>query len=152
MQRSASMHLTITPDGPRGPRRVLAPGAIYVASKLGMPIVCIGVGYDRPWRFGSWDRFAVPRPGSRCRAVVSPAMRIPGDLDREGVEHYRQQVQRMLNRLTLEAEAWAEAGTRKMHEQPVRTGHVKRRRRDRPHAVTAGRQPATSPVGEPLEF
>ena len=31
-------HLTITPDGPRGPRRVLAQGPIFLASKLGLPI------------------------------------------------------------------------------------------------------------------
>jgi hypothetical protein len=32
------------------------------------------------------------------------------------VEHYRIEVERMLNRLTREAEAWAEAGTRKVNE------------------------------------
>ena len=56
------MNLTITPDGPRGPRRQLAQGPVYLASKLGMPIVAMGFGYDRPWRFNSWDRFAIPRP------------------------------------------------------------------------------------------
>ena len=44
-------------------------------------------------------------------------MLIPADLDRDGIEHYRREVERMLNRLTLEAEAWAEAGTRKVNEQ-----------------------------------
>jgi lysophospholipid acyltransferase (LPLAT)-like uncharacterized protein len=39
LAKSIKMHLTITPDGPRGPRRVMAPGAIFLASKLGMPIV-----------------------------------------------------------------------------------------------------------------
>ena len=37
-------------------------------------------------------------------------------VDREGVEHYRQQVEDVLNRLTLEAQAWAEAGTPKIDE------------------------------------
>jgi lysophospholipid acyltransferase (LPLAT)-like uncharacterized protein len=116
LAKSQKMNLTITPDGPRGPRRRLAQGPVYLASKLRIPIVAMGFAYDRPWRFNSWDRFAIPRPYSRARAVVSPMMPIPPDLDREGVEHYRIEVERMLNRLTLEAEAWAEAGTRKVNE------------------------------------
>jgi lysophospholipid acyltransferase (LPLAT)-like uncharacterized protein len=120
LRKSQHMNLTITPDGPRGPRRVLAQGPIYLSSKLGMPIVAMGFGYDLPWRVKSWDRFAIPKPYTRARAVVSPQMVIPPDLDREGVEHYRQQVEQMLNRLTVEAEAWAEAGTPKIDEVPVR--------------------------------
>lgn len=120
LRRSRNMNLTITPDGPRGPRRVLAQGPIYLSSKLQMPIVLLGLGYDRPWRANSWDRFAIPKPYSRARAVVSPALNIPSNLDREGIEHYRQQVERLLNRLTVEAEAWAKSGTRKLDERPVR--------------------------------
>jgi len=120
LRKSQHMNLTITPDGPRGPRRVLAQGPVYLSSKLGLPIVAMGFGYDRPWRVNSWDRFAVPKPFSRARAVVSPPMYIPPDLDRQNVEQYRLKVERMLNRLTLEAEAWAEAGTSKVNEVSVR--------------------------------
>jgi lysophospholipid acyltransferase (LPLAT)-like uncharacterized protein len=120
MDRSRGRNLTITPDGPRGPRRVLAQGPIYLASKLGLPIVAMGFGYDRPWRMRSWDRFAVPRPYSRARAVVSPEIRLPPNLDRAGIEHYRQHVETMLNRLTVEAEAWAEAGTPKVQQVELR--------------------------------
>jgi lysophospholipid acyltransferase (LPLAT)-like uncharacterized protein len=115
-RKGQSMNLAITPDGPRGPRRVLAQGPIYLSSKLGMPIVAMGFGYDNPWRLGSWDRFAIPKPYARARAVVSPELHIPPDLDREGVEHYRLKVETMLNRLTCEAEAWAEAGNGKVNE------------------------------------
>jgi lysophospholipid acyltransferase (LPLAT)-like uncharacterized protein len=118
------MNLTITPDGPRGPRRRLAQGPIYLASRLGLPLVAMGFGYDRPWRTPTWDKFAIPRPFSRARAVVSPEIRLPADLDRDGIEHYRQQVDRILNRLTLEAEAWAESGTPKLEEQPLRKEHA----------------------------
>jgi len=113
LRKSRSMHLTITPDGPRGPRRVMSAGPIFLASRLGRPLVLMGMGYHRPWRLGSWDCFAVPRPFSRGRAVVSPELYLPPNLDREGIEHYRVQVEKMLNRLTEEAEAWAEAGTRR---------------------------------------
>lgn len=118
IQTSRKSHITITPDGPRGPRRQLAVGPIYLASKLGMPIVPMGYGYDRPWRVNSWDRFAIPRPFSRARAVWGPEIIVPKKLDRDGLEHYRQEVERMINRLTVEAETWAEAGTPKIGELP----------------------------------
>ena len=121
------MNLTITPDGPKGPRRVLAPGPIYLASKLQMPLVLLGLGYDSPWRVPSWDRFAIPRPYSRVRGVVSPEIHLPSDLDRDGLEHYRLEVERLLNRLTLEAEAWAESGIRKENDCPVRREHPRSR-------------------------
>jgi lysophospholipid acyltransferase (LPLAT)-like uncharacterized protein len=123
VRKSGRMNLTITPDGPRGPRRRLAPGPVYLSSRLGLPLVAMGFGYDRPWRFGSWDRFALPRPYSRARAVVSPALHIPPDLDREGVEHYRVEVERLLNQLTAEAERWAESGARRIGEMPGLPAH-----------------------------
>jgi lysophospholipid acyltransferase (LPLAT)-like uncharacterized protein len=137
LDKSRHMNLTITPDGPRGPRRVLAQGPIYLASKLGMPLVLLGLGYDHPWRLKSWDRFAIPRPFSRVRAVISPALNLPTDLDRDGIEHYRCEVERLLNRLTFEAEAWAESGTRKLGEQPARRERTKRppRRADVKHPL-----------------
>jgi lysophospholipid acyltransferase (LPLAT)-like uncharacterized protein len=122
IRKSRSRHLTLTPDGPRGPRREAAMGPIYLASKLEIPLVCAGIGYDRPWRLGTWDRFAIPRPGSRARGILSPAITVPANLDRDGFEHYRREVQRFLNRLTAEAEAWAESGTAKLDEMPVHRG------------------------------
>ncbi|TWT36069.1 hypothetical protein KOR34_09680 [Posidoniimonas corsicana] len=119
---SKDHHLTITPDGPRGPRRRLAQGPVYLASKLRMPIVCLGIGYDRPWRLRSWDRFAVPRPFSRARAVVSGAIRVPAELDREGIESWRVQIEQRLNNATHDAEQWAESGANRPGERPIRTG------------------------------
>lgn len=149
LRQSRHMNLTITPDGPRGPRRVLAPGPIFLASKLQMPLVLLGLGCDRPWRAGSWDRFAIPRPYSRIRAVVSPAMQLPADLDREGLEHYRRQTETLLNRLTLEAEAWAESGTRKIGDvaaKRVPSPH-KPLRVDRPHRPGGPHAQQKSPAG-----
>lgn len=114
-----SRHLAITPDGPRGPRRTMAPGAIYLASRLGTPIVAIGFGYDRPWRMNSWDRFAIPRPFSRARAIVSRPIVVPPDLSREGIEEYRTKIQNLLNELTAQAEDWATSGATRADEERV---------------------------------
>jgi lysophospholipid acyltransferase (LPLAT)-like uncharacterized protein len=105
--RARSENLTITPDGPRGPRRKLAPGCIFLASTMRIPIVVMGFGSERPWRLGTWDRFAIPRPWSRARGVVSRAIHVPADLSRDDLERQRAGVERLLVRLTDDAEAWA---------------------------------------------
>jgi lysophospholipid acyltransferase (LPLAT)-like uncharacterized protein len=127
-RESRTRHLTMTPDGPRGPRRQLAAGPIYLASKLGIPLVCVGIGYDRPWRMRTWDQFALPRPGSRSRIVLSPEIAIPPDLGRDGLDRHRSNVEQLLNRLTLEAEAWAKAGSSKLGELPLFPQPTERRR------------------------
>jgi len=113
------MHMAITPDGPRGPRRRLAQGAVFLASRLQLPIVPMGLGVDRPWRTPTWDRFAVPRPGSRARAVVGPEIFIPPNLDRRQIELRRLGVEHLLTQLTVEAENWAESGEQRSGSLPV---------------------------------
>lgn len=123
--RARSGNLTITPDGPRGPRRRLAPGCVFLAGTLGIPIVAMGLGYDRPWRMKTWDRFAVPRPWSHARAVVSRAIHVPAGLDRDGIEWHRKGIERLLVRLSDDAEEWARSGLvregdRAVHPEPSR--------------------------------
>ncbi len=114
------MHIAITPDGPRGPRRKLAPGAVFLASRMGLPIVPMGLGYERPWRARSWDRFAVPKPWSRARGIVGPEIFIEPDLERDQLELRRQGVERLLNELTTEAEDWADSGKRRAGQIAIR--------------------------------
>jgi len=102
-----STHLGITPDGPRGPRRELKPGIIMVASQTGLPIVPVGVGFVRAWRFQSWDRFALPWLGSTVVGVLGEPTHVPRDLDRGGLSEWKQVVQNRLLELTELAEEWA---------------------------------------------
>jgi lysophospholipid acyltransferase (LPLAT)-like uncharacterized protein len=108
--REDRRHINLTPDGPRGPRRTMASGAMFLASRLGLPIVCVGYGYARPWRAKSWDRFAIPRPFSLGRAVFGPPLTIPPNLGRADLERYRLWFEQLLNWLTDEAERWAADG------------------------------------------
>ena len=107
-------NLAVTPDGPRGPRRVVQQGIVYIASRTGMKIVPIGVGYRDPWRLRSWDRFAVPMPLTPARCILGVPMKVPPNLRSAGLEEYRQLVQTEMDRLTRLAEGW------------VRTGHLDR--------------------------
>jgi len=125
IRRSRHRHLTLTPDGPRGPRRHLSQGPIYLSSKLRLPLILLGIGYQNPWRLKSWDRFAIPKPYSRVRTIISGPVQIPGHLDRKGIEQHRQKVETMLNQYTTRAEQWACSGSRiqgdrRMHKQFLR--------------------------------
>jgi hypothetical protein len=84
-----------------------------------LPIVPIGIGVDRPLRARTWDRFAIPRPGSRARAITGPEILIPPGLDRGELELRRQGVERLLNDLGDEAEAWAVSGEQRVGSIPI---------------------------------
>jgi lysophospholipid acyltransferase (LPLAT)-like uncharacterized protein len=100
-------HVGVTPDGPRGPRRRVQPGVVYLASRTGLPVVAFGVGWSRAWRARSWDRFAVPCPYSTVYCVVAPEVRVPADLGRGELERYRRLVEERLHWATETAERWA---------------------------------------------
>lgn len=112
-------NLVITPDGPRGPRRRLAAGPVFLASKLGLPIVPMGFGFDRCWRLGSWDRFAIARPFTTCRTWLGRELCVPAGLDRQGIETQRLRVEGELRRVTESAEAWAAGVARPPGAEPA---------------------------------
>ena len=69
--------LTITPDGPRGPRYQVQPGLIRLAQATRRPIVA--VTYQLKWKceLDSWDRFHVPLPFSACRLITGEPIFVP---------------------------------------------------------------------------
>jgi lysophospholipid acyltransferase (LPLAT)-like uncharacterized protein len=97
-------HLAITPDGPRGPRRRVQPGVVYLSARTGLPIIPIGIAFASAWRMRSWDRFALPRPGSAAACVTTEPIAVPEELGRSGLEDYRLRVEEALHRATVEAE------------------------------------------------
>jgi lysophospholipid acyltransferase (LPLAT)-like uncharacterized protein len=124
-------HLALTPDGPRGPRRQIKSGIVLLASLSGLPVVPIGVGFTRAWRFRSWDRFALPRPFSSIAAVVGEPLQVPPDLDNAAIEQQRRRIEDALLAATDAAEQWAgqlavagrgetETGVRAPHARSVR--------------------------------
>jgi lysophospholipid acyltransferase (LPLAT)-like uncharacterized protein len=63
--RDGDVDVVVTPDGPRGPRRVAKRGGLLFARSAGLPLLLIGVRYSHSWILKSWDRFAIPKPFSR---------------------------------------------------------------------------------------
>jgi lysophospholipid acyltransferase (LPLAT)-like uncharacterized protein len=103
IQAGRRTHLAVTPDGPRGPRRTAQPGVLYLASQLDIPIVPVGLGYQRCWRLGSWDRFVVPQPFSAATCVVGLPLRVPAHAAGR-LARYRDCLQTCLDTVTSLAE------------------------------------------------
>jgi hypothetical protein len=63
----------ITPDGPRGPRRVAQQGVAALAALSGRPVVCAAAATRRHRRLASWDRMMLSLPfGAGALVVGAP--------------------------------------------------------------------------------
>ena len=104
---SENNHFAVMPDGPRGPRRHVELGMIYLAAKTGLPIVLLGIGHDRPWRLKTWDRFVLPRPFSQAVCIALDPIHVPQNASKAQLEEIRQQVETALIDVTDYAERLA---------------------------------------------
>lgn len=105
----AGNDLGITPDGPQGPARSFKPGALAAAQATGLPIVPVGVGASRAWRFDSWDAFLVPRPFSKVRIHFGPPVWIPRQADRGALEDWASRIGAQIDALTRLADVGGRA-------------------------------------------
>jgi lysophospholipid acyltransferase (LPLAT)-like uncharacterized protein len=96
--------LAVTPDGPRGPRETVRPGAVYLAKRLGLPVIPIGVSSKPCIRLRSWDRFMIPLPFARCTVVYGEPVVYDGPLTEESMKADRDDLERRLRRIAEEAE------------------------------------------------
>jgi lysophospholipid acyltransferase (LPLAT)-like uncharacterized protein len=67
----AGCEVAVTPDGPRGPARKFATGALVAAQRVGAPIIGIGVSVSSAWHLKSWDRFMIPKPFSKVSVAYT---------------------------------------------------------------------------------
>lgn len=74
---AAGDQVVITPDGPRGPRRVAAPGVAQLAAMAGVPIVPCAAQTTHRRIARSWDRMVVPLPFGRGVLVCGAPITVP---------------------------------------------------------------------------
>ena len=96
--------LAVTPDGPRGPARVVKPGLVYLASRTGLPVVPLAASALASHRFRSWDGFCVPHLFARVVVAEGDAVRVPAGLDAGGTEEWRLRLEESIERLTRETD------------------------------------------------
>ncbi|QDU28142.1 hypothetical protein ETAA8_32420 [Anatilimnocola aggregata] len=116
MRTVEGTNVGITPDGPKGPRRVVKEGTTYIASRTGMPIVAMGTAYTCATRFNSWDRMALAWPGTRAVVCLWPGLLVPAEANSEELMSSTQQLQQNMTsaneRAQLLLSEWLKTGKR----------------------------------------
>jgi lysophospholipid acyltransferase (LPLAT)-like uncharacterized protein len=77
--------VAFTPDGPRGPAESVAPGALIVSQRSGVPILPLAAGASRAWRLRSWDRFLIPKPFARVTVVYGEPLAVRAPAARDAI-------------------------------------------------------------------
>lgn len=98
----SGLDLGITPDGPRGPAREVKDGVLFMAQKIGVPIVPIANALSRRVELKkAWDHFQVPLPFGRAVVVYGEPVTVgpDDDLAAKGAE-----LKAALDRVTAEAD------------------------------------------------
>jgi lysophospholipid acyltransferase (LPLAT)-like uncharacterized protein len=90
---AAGGNVLLTPDGPRGPVYEPSQGVIFLSQKSGAPVVPIHLEYSSCWRLKSWDRFIVPRPFARLRAIFGAPIQVASTSDPNQFEAERLHLQ-----------------------------------------------------------
>jgi lysophospholipid acyltransferase (LPLAT)-like uncharacterized protein len=88
--------VAITPDGPRGPRYKVSPGAITLAQKTGAKIMPIDVCYSSYWQLKSWDAFMIPKPFSRVEITLRKPEPVALTNDADAFEQERARIEKLL--------------------------------------------------------
>jgi lysophospholipid acyltransferase (LPLAT)-like uncharacterized protein len=96
--------MSITPDGPRGPREVLKPGVLQLAQLTGAPLIPTAAAASRAWWFTSWDRFQVPKPFARIAVTYGEPLFVPRDADDATVAALRDELEGRLHAAMADAE------------------------------------------------
>jgi len=66
----------ITPDGPRGPRYEMKPGAAMAALETQAYVVALDWEAERFWELKTWDRLRLPKPFTAITFRFMPAFRL----------------------------------------------------------------------------
>ena len=85
-----------TVDGPRGPARVAQPGAAWLSSATGNPIIPFHIEASSFWTVHSWDAHQVPKPGSTLAIAIGRPIEVPPRATNEDIETGRVVLERAL--------------------------------------------------------
>lgn len=98
--------LVVTPDGPRGPNEVIAPGALQIARRSGQPIFLMGIAANPALQMRStWDKVMFALPFGRGAVVWDGPLRVPADADEAQIAVLVEAWSARLSAVTRRAEA-----------------------------------------------
>lgn len=100
--------VVMTPDGPRGPRRQMTRGAVFLASRSGRAIVPTAFSCEKSWIIrGSWTDLVIPKPFSKVFLLAGDPIEVPAELSRDRLIQYAAQIQQDMERLDARADRLA---------------------------------------------
>jgi lysophospholipid acyltransferase (LPLAT)-like uncharacterized protein len=76
-QLAKGSHVVITPDGPRGPARMAAPGVAQLAALAGVRVLPCAAQTSRRHVLRTWDEMVLPLPWGRGAIVCAAAITVP---------------------------------------------------------------------------
>ena len=97
--------IAITPDGPKGPEKVMKAGAVVLAKKTETPIVLIGVNYSKKIKLKSWDKFEIPFFFSKVVIIYSEPIYIDKQMSFNETDEKIKFMGDRLNQIQLKAES-----------------------------------------------
>lgn len=102
--------VSITPDGPRGPRMRVQRGAILMAKMSGSPLLPMAYSTTRGRFARSWDRFLISWPFSRGVMRYGPPLYVPQDADSATMERVRLELESRMIGLVNQVDAATRIG------------------------------------------
>ena len=94
------LHLAMTPDGPRGPRRRMKDGIVYMSSRSNRPIIATALLASNYWTIpGSWTDMMIPKPFSKVLLVTGSPIVVPEDLPRDDMDRWAAALELEMERL-----------------------------------------------------
>jgi len=97
--------LVVTPDGPRGPNELIAPGAIQIAKRSGQPVFLMGIAANPAFQANTWDEVMFALPFGRGAVVWEGPLQVPPDADEAVIAHLIADWSARLSAATRRAEA-----------------------------------------------
>ena len=102
---TAGKHIIITPDGPRGPRRQLKVGPLYIAAQTGRRLLPGAMVVKNGWRIrGNWTDLLIPMPFTTIYLITGEPIAVPANLERHELHNYMTIAQDAMDRLNEEAD------------------------------------------------
>jgi lysophospholipid acyltransferase (LPLAT)-like uncharacterized protein len=103
--------LVVTPDGPRGPNEVIAPGALQIARRSGQPVFLMGIAAHPALQLKTWDKVMFAAPFGRGAVVWDGPLHVPAGADEAALQGLIAAWSERLSAATRRAEALVAPGT-----------------------------------------
>ncbi len=110
LEAAENYHISITPDGPTGPRHELKPGIVFLASQSGRKIVPVTSCCKRFWRVkAKWTDMLIPKPFTTIFVVTGKHFAVPENLNREQLQEHVAKLEQYMHRFTQKYESLPES-------------------------------------------